>query len=66
MISLDDDYIGTSKYFGVLGQDHDYYSIHGKVLDDELCVDRFVAISVHVHDDSLVEEGDEIKVKVGL
>jgi hypothetical protein len=64
-MSLASDYSGYVKYFGVFGESDDDDGTYGISVTPDLCTDRFVALTVHVFDDSEVDTSDVFEVSVG-
>jgi len=65
-ISLHADFSGTSKYFGVHGQTADSGDFGFTVDADtsSTCKPRFVALNIHVHDETDVALEDSITIEV--
>ena len=64
-LSLSENFEGTSKFFGILGQATDEFDVSGFTITPDQprdCKARFVAISAHIHDDKDVSAKDELQI----
>lgn len=63
-LSLESDYAGEYKYFGIFGVVDDDSGTYGLSVSPDLCADRFVAFIVQVTDETDVSTDDVLEIEV--